>query len=189
MAGMGKGFWLDPDDNTMYPVAKFRDRHEWWLLDADNQRKVNLRPNTIAALDELKAKAMEPGTAVPADEIRLIGVKAGLIRIRDFRNNIVVQFHARRGRVRDVLWSVFLGMDKVMSPSKFAEVVIHNLHDNDSNRLSWSQFQSRLVNDEPILREAVESQPPVHDIPANPELMEAVDRLLGEPPYRDSVSA
>jgi len=187
MAGMGKGFWLDPNDNKMYSVSAFRNRHEWWLLDAGNQKAVNLRPNTIAALDALKVKAEGPG-AIPADEIRLIGVKAGLIRIRYFHNNIVVQFHASRSRVRNVLWSIFMGMDKAMSPSKFAQVDIHNLVGNDTARVSWSEFQKKLVDDVPILREDAKSltRDPVHDIPADTILSEAVETLLGDEPYRDT---
>lgn len=189
MASMGKGFWLDPDDNAVYPVDAYRNRHEWWLLDADNQRKVNLRQNTIDALNKLKVQADDAitnGGAVPADEIRMIGLRAGMIRVRDWRNNIVVQFHASRSRVRNVLWSIFMGLDKALSPHPNAEIVIDNIATNDSVRLSFKQFQKKLVSDETIMRESVEKRPPVKDLPLNdPMLEDAVSSLLGEGPYRD----
>lgn len=123
---------------------------------------------------------------VPADEIRKIGVKAGMIRIRDFHGNVTIQFQAPRSRVRNVLWSIFQGMDKTMNPGKFDQLDIHNMTGNDQARISWTEFKKKLTADEPILREDAEAlvRPPVEDIPGDVVLSEAVIALLGDGPMR-----
>lgn len=174
---MGRGFWLDPDDNTMYSVSAFRNRHEWWLLDGDNQKRVHLPTHFIDALAKLRKQAEGPGP-IPADKIRLIGTDAGLVRIRDFLNSISIQFSADRSRVRNILWSISIGVEKALKPGKFSELVIQNLKLNDDIRISWKEFKKRLVSDEPILRESIQPQEPVRDIPNSLSLREAVDKLM-----------
>ena len=91
----GPGFWLDPRSGVLHRVTTHND----WLLDERNQAVVNLTPTQVCVL-----LSLDP--AIELDEIRMIGVMAGLIRFRDYGNRLSVQFHASPSEVNAVLRAV-----------------------------------------------------------------------------------
>lgn len=170
MSAMGKGYWLDPDNRAMYLVADFQNRHEFWLLDAKNQEKTHLPSAVTKTLNSMGEK-LRAGDARMVDAIRLEGIKAGLIRIRDYYNYISIMLSAPRSRVRDVLWSVYMAMDNTMKPHENAELLIVNMNGNDSTKITWGDFQKSLVDDSPILREDEKEG----------GLSEQLDKIMGKP--------
>ena len=69
----GIGFWLDPRSGALHRVTTHND----WMIDTNNQKKIGLGPTEVGVLDNL-----DPVKEI--DEIRMVGVMWGLIRIRDY---------------------------------------------------------------------------------------------------------
>lgn len=166
-SSVGPGFWIDPDTNKVYNVS----RHETWLRDKVNQRAVGLPQNVCDAIDSL-----DPVTK--QDEIRLLGLRAGLIRVRDYNSRLSVQFFAPRSQVRDRMWTVLEVLPQLFSGASHY-LTIHNMYDDSSAEIETGEFKRKMKDDEPILREDTER---IRDIPSNRELQEAVNKLIGPPP-------
>ena len=161
---MGPGYWLDRTTKALHRV----DTHNDWLLRANNQQAVSLNPRYVSVLSTL-----DPQQEI--DEIRMIGVRAGLIRFRDYQNRLSIQFFDHPSHVQmpldliaETLPRVFEGVEHFLT--------IQNLYD-DSKAAIWSQeLIRRLDNGEAIME--VHEDP--DGIPYNVTLRKKIDALLNE---------
>jgi hypothetical protein len=142
----GPGYWLDPKSDALHRVSTHND----WLLIAENQQAIGLSPLQIAVLG-----GFDPAREI--DEIRMIGVMHGLIRIREYdsRNDqrVSVQFYGEPSHVNDYLRIICDVLPRVASQSN-PNLTIQNLFDDAVARLTFDKLVRKLQAGEPILASA-----------------------------------
>jgi len=159
----GPGYWLAPDTGSVYQVET---THDAWLLASANQQIVGLTSNEIRVLNSL-----DPVREI--DEIRMVGVRAGLIRIRDRHRNLTFQFDAPPSRVQAVLRAIAESLPKLFNGMEHF-MLLHNLRD-DAHAAVWTtEFLRNLNGGEPVL--TARKKP----IPENDTLRQRMDLLLGK---------
>jgi len=122
----GPGYWLDPRDGEVYEV----DTHNDWLLRSENQQQLELPSRYVQVLN-----ALDPIREI--DEIRMVGVMFGVIRVRDYRRHLSIQFFSSRDeRVSVNLDAIVDALPKLI-PGQEHYLVIHNLSDDSYAKL-WS---------------------------------------------------
>ena len=97
MARMGEGWWLNPTNDKCFAVGS---THNDWIRDPQNATRIGLPQDIYEHVMKLSPNQ--------ADEIRVLCVMAGLVRIRDYQNSVSVQYFNERQRNGPVLWSVLL---------------------------------------------------------------------------------
>ena len=160
----GRGYWLDAKNGALYRVTTHND----WLLNLRNQEKVRLTPKQVEVLGFL-----DPVKEI--DEIRMVGVMAGLVRLRDYRNRLSVQFYAPESEVNAVLQAIVREIPEVTDDNS-PFLTIQNLWDDSVARLPFEELTKKLYAREAIL------QPPRDPILYNQTLRQKMQRLLGEQP-------
>jgi len=116
------GFWLDPTTGQVHEVRTHQD----WLL--ENASLVGLE-DAVVGFDPQQDQ----------DAIRLIGVRAGLVRIRDYGARMSVQFWSEPDRVAAVLCAVRRFLPKAgVGPLK--KIWVNNLANNDQVTVTIQQF-------------------------------------------------
>ncbi len=135
---MGKGIWILPTTGEICFVT----RHERWLMNPTNQQQAALSSNYISILNQLDVDK-------EIDLIRMIGVRAGLIRIRDYYNHISVQFYSEEETVDSILKNVVEAIPKI-TQDKFPYLEIHNLANDKKTCLHFPDLQSTLKQNQPL---------------------------------------
>lgn len=135
----GRGFWFDPHTNALYEVVTHND----WLLDPEHQRRVGLPPEHVQVLASL-----DPVREI--DEIRMVGLLAGLIRLRDYYRHVSVQFYAVPSAVPGLLSQTTAALPHVTT-DRHPQLVVQNLRDDSIARLDLSQLLQELAADRPVL--------------------------------------
>ena len=97
---MGRGYWLNPQTQQSWIV----DKHELWVL--ENPLLSGVPANVHAHL-----LTLDPNKGM--DEIRLAAINVGLIRLRDRRSHVSVQFSADEPNEKSVLRSVAMFLDGI----------------------------------------------------------------------------
>ena len=152
MARMGAGYWLNPNNDKWFAVET---THDAWISDPQNAKAIGLPDYVYDDIAQLQPQDV--------DEIRMLALHAGLVRIRDYGNSTAVQFSADPQRVPNMLWSVLVVLKGELKMHPYTELRIDNLKMRDSVTINLADLQSRLENEQPILRyESVEG---IHDIP------------------------
>lgn len=105
MTFRGRGYWLE------WRTGRFDEvyRHDLWLCTPENAKRFNVPPPIIAELSKLHPFKDE-------DQIRILGLKAGLVRLRDQGNYFAVEFSAQPHEIGDVLRAV----ERVLSHQRSA---------------------------------------------------------------------
>lgn len=134
------------------------------MIDTNNQKTISLRPTEVEVLDSL-----DPVKEL--DEIRMVGVMSGLIRIRDYGNRVSVQFYATPAEIGQLLQSVVEAMPNV-TRDRFPYLTIQNLYDDTVARIHLPDLAAKLDAGEPVLR-------PVERVAYNEALRERMKKLLG----------
>jgi len=155
----GPGFWLDRRTGALHRVTTHND----WLLIPENQKKAGLGPTKVGVLNRL-----DPVREI--DEIRMVGVRVGLIRIRDYLNRVSIQFCTTGPEVGEVLQAVVAAMPAV-SGDRFPFLTIQNLRDDSTARIHFPDLVAKLGAGKKVLHTA-------ERIPYNEELRRKMDRLL-----------
>jgi hypothetical protein len=96
------GFWINPDTNL---IVKVESTHDEWVRNRQHAADIGL---SDADFQEIMSYLP---TAV--DEIRLVAVRRGLVRVREHRRHVSVQFMAEAERVGMVLAAVVRGLMEV----------------------------------------------------------------------------
>ncbi|HBJ34210.1 MAG TPA: hypothetical protein DDZ51_05480 [Planctomycetaceae bacterium] len=134
MGRMGDGFWLDPKSGQHWKVTT----HDAWILNGENALLVG-----ISASEHERLTSLNPVRDV--DEIRLAGIRVGLVRIRSYHNRISVQFAAPRQHVSEALSSTFSLLDGIEA-YKDTPIDIDNLETGESERISLRELGLSLEN-------------------------------------------
>jgi len=158
----GPGFWLDPSNSVLHKVTTHND----WMIVTNNQKQIGLGPTEVSVLDNL-----DPVKEI--DEIRMVGVMSGLIRIRDYGNRVSVQFHASPSEVNAVLRAVVKAIPGVTN-DRFPFLTLQNLSDDTVALIHLSELVAKLNAGEPVLI------PREKPIPENEELRQRMDLLMAD---------
>lgn len=134
---VGTGYWLNPSSGE----AELASAHEDWI-------KQKASDPAQAAHWGIPQSALE---LTDADELRLLGIKAGLVRIRIVRSDFTAQFAVERYKVRNVLWALQTFIEKHSIRPYYMR--LNNLQYNDWAEMEYKTFAEKLKMDEPILRE------------------------------------
>ena len=151
MPRMGNGYWLNPNNDKCLQVTT----HDAWIQEPQNAKAIGLPDYVYQDIAKLQASDV--------DEIRMLAIHAGLVRIRDYGNYTAVQFAADPQRVPIVLWSILVVLKGELKMHPYTELRIDNLKMKDSVTLTLDDLHNRLKNDQPVLR--MESVEGIHDIP------------------------
>jgi hypothetical protein len=138
MTFRGPGYWLD------WRTGQFDEvyRHDLWLCTPANGQRFGLPATTIDQLVGLHPFKDE-------DEIRMLGLKAGLVRMRDQGNYFACEFAAEPHEVGDLLRAV----EQVLSQTEARpwELFLFNLATNEQANIDYDEFVRRLASKEPII--------------------------------------
>ncbi len=116
------GFWFDPNTGQSHSVTTHQD----WLL--DNSAALGLQ-DALAGLDRLQHE----------DQIRLIGVRFGLVRIRDYGPRMSVQFWAEAEKVGGILSAVRAFLPEI-GAGPLKSVWINNLFNGAQLTMTAQEF-------------------------------------------------
>lgn len=129
---MGAGYWLRPETGQCIKVAT---THDEFVRDRANAENLGL---SASAFNEIMRF---PPTAL--DEIRLVAVRSGLVRIREHRRYLSVQYMAESDRVQPLLRIVVTALHGVgIHPDTW--MVVDNLLLHDSQSLMMGQLEESL---------------------------------------------
>ena len=163
MAKQGEGYWIRAKDGKIDQVS----RHEQWLKDDKNLQSFDLL-DYKPLLDEYQASNPQH-----QDEIRLIGMKAGLVRVRDNAGTISIQFDLPRNAVTAALYNVGQVLRSVRLWGN--EVVLHNLRYDDRVVVPWKDFLKNTLSGERML---INEDDSFQDVPYDQKLIDAVESKL-----------
>ena len=128
------GFSLEPDTGECVRVAT---THDEWVRDPKNADDLGLPPEVYAAI------MRHPPTAV--DEIRILAVKCGLVRVREHPRYTSVQFWVEPNRVDAVLRAVVKALDDAaIHPD--TRLIIDNLLVQEARAMTIRELETALEN-------------------------------------------
>ena len=126
---MGAGHWLNPTTGQCEQVTT----HDEWIRDEKNAVSIGL-PDFI-----YRQIRLLPGSAI--DEIRILALRGGLVRIRQHKRYTSVQFWAEADRVETILYSVVRALEALeVHPDERLEV--DNLLLSDSMSITLRALQA-----------------------------------------------
>ena len=152
------GFWLDQTSRQLYRVSTHND----WLLDPVNQRQVGVPDHWVRVLNSLDRQC-------EIDEIRMIGLMLGLIRFRDYRDSLHVQFYASGTKAKDCLKAA-ADFAPQATIDKFPLLKIQNLFHDGVAQIELSELRSKIQAGESVLQVG-------EPIPENEALRQRMERL------------
>jgi hypothetical protein len=161
---MGAGYWLNPGTSQCVRVAT---THDEWVRDRGNAESIGLPQ---AAYDAIMR---HPATAI--DEIRLVALNWGLVRIREHPRYTSIQFAAQPYNVKAILQVVVTALAEVkLHPDTM--LVIDNLLLHDSARIALGELREKLAKDEPVLPKQDDVIP---NVPMDHPFWEEIERRYG----------
>lgn len=158
----GVGLWLNPRNGRWDRV----DFHENWLKDPKNAVSLGLDEKIAQRISKI------PGV----DEIRVAGVEAGLVRIRDYERYISIQFSYPRESVPMVLSEVAEALKK-NRVDMYAPLHISNFTTHDSVVVPGGLIEllQRMDRGETVMREGGPT-----DLPSDDPFVQAARKLIRE---------
>jgi len=160
---VGNGYWISGKTGKCAKVS----RHELWLKDTKNLGYFGLEA-LAPVLDELNVHR-------DVDEIRMTGLKAGLVRVRDNNGVFSIQFWAPRGSVSRFLQNTLEALTNINEQGYM--VWVNNLFYSDSKTLPWQEFERAVSAGEPILINE-DRHATIDDIPDDSALIRRIDERL-----------
>ncbi len=179
----GEGFWFNPRDNSSVNVV----RHELSLQDPDSQKILNFSPAGRSAVANLSAVEDE-------EKIKMVGVRTGLVRTRDWGKFLTIQFFANGNRRADILFALaeLIRMYKEKDPdlkklskttqdmaqniSRAWTLKIENIANNKSESVTPNILMQKALEDD--FMEGVIMNDTIKDIHPTPKKLQEVDNLL-----------
>ena len=127
----GPGYWLNPENRKWITVT----RHELTMCDAAALAGLGVAPEVVSA-----AQKISPYGYDTVDELRILGIQSGLIRVRDQGMYISVQFDASKEVEEELFRFVrsFFETTNLWRPY----VRFGNLRTNCEVTYSWQEFVS-----------------------------------------------
>jgi hypothetical protein len=125
----GPGYWLNPANQKWIAVT----RHELTMRDATAMAELGVAQDVINA-----AQQIAPYGHDAVEELRILGIRSGLIRVRDQGLYISVQFDAPLEAQTELLCFVrnFFDAENLWRPY----VRVGNLRTNSEITYSWQEF-------------------------------------------------
>lgn len=129
----GPGYWLNPANERWVAVT----RHELTMCDAAALAGLGVGPEVIVAAQQISPYGRED-----VDKLRILGIRSGLIRIRDQGLYISVQFDAAVDAETELLHFVhnFFRTTDLWRPY----VRVGNLRTKSEITYSWQEFLDRV---------------------------------------------
>lgn len=135
----GPGYWLNPDNGKWVLLT----RHELAMHDSALLNELGVAPSIIAA-----AQQITPYSREGEDQLRVLGIQAGLIRTRDHGDYISVQFDATETEELTKLRFVY---EFFLTTHQWRPYVrVGNLRTNTEITYSWEEFINRVASALPI---------------------------------------
>ncbi|MGO9115278.1 MAG: hypothetical protein ACLP9L_39195 [Thermoguttaceae bacterium] len=126
---MGAGHWLNPTTGQCEQVTTHND----WIRDETNADSIGL------AEDLYRQIMLLPDTAI--DQIRILALRGGLVRIRQQKHYTSVQFWAIADQVNSILQAVLRALEALeVHPDERLEV--DNLRLRDSMSITLRALQA-----------------------------------------------
>lgn len=138
---MGAGYWLNPDTGKCVQVAT---THDEWVRDNDNASSMGV-PQWV--YDEI---VRYPPTAV--DEIRLLALHCGLVRMREHPRYLSIQFAAERSRLSHIISAIALTLRDLPIHAD-TNIQMDNLLLGESLSITVAELQSRTEAQQPVFPE------------------------------------
>lgn len=136
----GLGFWLEPGSGKLFPVTTHND----WLLIPEHQDQVGLdlqQRQVLASCDPVKE----------IDEIRMVGVMHGLVRLREYAKRLSIQFYCKPEAVQRLVAQVASSIKHVThDPNPY--LTIQNLYDDSVARLEFNGLIQLLATGDEVLK-------------------------------------
>lgn len=138
--------WLNPRTNVVVNVIG--SGHEIMLALPHVQEQLNVRPN-------FREKIMEyvnnGGHAKWSQEIKLLGIKAGLVRIREYKRQGVAEFFARPHEVESFLWAIEEQVKTTFD--HLSSIRINNIKSGDTIDISKQDFLSMMQKGQKVVEQ------------------------------------
>jgi hypothetical protein len=129
-----QGYWLNPDTEEVHLVG----RHQDWILEHAAELELNEK---VRGLDADRDE----------DLIRILGCQAGLVRLRNYRDRVSVQFWTNDpDRERKILQLVYAQVQK-LGVGPYKPIWINNLADQCSVNLYGREFAARIDSGAEVL--------------------------------------
>lgn len=181
----GEGYWYNPKSNVALVVT----RHEVDIKKPNVQQKINLHSAAREALKEL------PNTPENEDQIKILGVRSGLVRIRDWQKFVSIQFFGKGSKAKDTLFGLGQLIESFKNGShkklptetrKLASLLgtswqlkIDNLGTGDSDTTSPDEFLKKYAKEGYMEEKKYKkSERSVRDIPMDGNLVEEAEKRL-----------
>lgn len=162
-------WWIRASDGAIEPVIK----HDLWLKNHKNLEKWGLE-SLIPTLDRL--------TANQEDEIRMIGLQAGLIRVRNYakEGTFSVQFSAPRSRIRRYLEIVHKAIEPYVGGMTNISIGNLNPSAHESINVKWFDFDKAIRSGKEIMtfEHGLSEEDLIQDIPYSPKIFTKIETLL-----------
>ena len=159
------GYWLNPNIGK---CVRVETTHDAWVRDRANAESIGLPQVACDAIMKF------PVTAV--DEIRILAINWGLVRIREHPRYTSVQFSARPFQVKAILRAVVMAFAELkLHPD--TTLVIDNLLLSDSATVGLAELEDKLAKGEPVLPKQDDMIP---DVPMDHPLPDEIRRRFRE---------
>lgn len=135
---MGAGYWLNPDTGKCVQV---RTTHDEWVRDNENARSLGI-PQWV--YDEIMR---HPPTAI--DEIRVLALHCGLVRMREHPNYFSIQFAAVDDHLHSVLSAIAAAL-KDLHIHADTDIHMDNLLLGQSLSIANGELQRRIETQIPV---------------------------------------
>ena len=140
------GYWLNPNTGKCVRVDT---THDAWVRDRTNIENIGLPQAAYDAVMEF------PETAI--DEIRLVALDYGLVRVREHPRYTSVQFSAQPFQITPILQAVVTTLTELKLHSD-TTLLIDNLLLHESARTGLGELQNKLAKGLPVFREINEQR-------------------------------
>ncbi|MGO9113413.1 MAG: hypothetical protein ACLP9L_29635 [Thermoguttaceae bacterium] len=138
---MGAGYWLNPETGMCVQVAT---THDEFVRDRANAMSIGLSKGCHAQIMRY------PPTAI--DEIRLSALREGMVRLREHRRYLSVQFTALPQRVALVLKAVVVALTELKIHLD-TMLAVDNLLSGDSVSITLRDLKGKIESGEPVMGE------------------------------------
>ena len=125
------GYWIHPERNQ---IVKVDNTHDRWLRNRQHALDLGLPES---AFQEIMSYA-----ATEIDPIRMVGVRHGLVRVREHRRHSSVQHWTEADRAGSILAAVVRVLGGVVHPDE--RLVIDNLLTGESRAITLGGLLDEL---------------------------------------------
>jgi hypothetical protein len=139
------GYWLKPDDGKCVKITT----HDAWVRDAKNAEDLGIPADVYAEIMRYPEDAQ--------DEIRILALRCGLVRVRENKWDTSVQFWAAANRVESVLRAIVTALHSV-SLHPDTRLIIGNLLPQERVSVTLRELEAHLESGEAVFSSQMNDQ-------------------------------